>query len=212
MLLAGIGVCTMLAHELSNQLQHLGCQVRLLIAAESVPVSLAKRAVGAVSSGSDGVSGEMLQIWSALYQLIAAAPRPQPFSQPPLGEVIRKLHSLPSYEQQLDYVSTFCPADKTALQWDTEVDAVLARVLHMRQLLLAYQPPGSGERHTVVMYFGDGENEVGEMQMADVQRIADDSWEAVALALRPATVCSIAAGSSGVRAAEKVEALLGCML
>ena len=212
MLLAGIGMCTMLAHELSNQLQHHGCQVRLLIAAESVPVGLAKQAVGAANTGSDGFSGEMLQIWCALYQLIAAAPRPPPFSQPPLGEVVRKLHSLPSYEQQLDYVSTFCPADKTALQWDTEVDAVLARVLHMRQLLLAHQPQGSGERHTVVIHFGDGENKVGEMQMADVQHIADDSWEAVALALRPATVCSIAAGSSGARAAEKVEALLGCML
>lgn len=212
LLLCGVGICTMLAYELSSQLQQHRRQARLLLAAASLPVSLARQAIAGLHTDSPSVSGEMLQIWCALYQQIAAASRPQPSSQPPLVEVIPNLHSLPSYEQQLDYVGTFCPADKTALQWDTEVDAVLARVLHMRQLLLAYQPQVNVGHQTVLLGFEAGINEGGAWQTAPLQHITDDSWEAVASVLFPARACSIAAGTNGVRAAEEVEALLHTML
>lgn len=207
-IIAGVGMCAMLAHDLATQLQCQGCEVKLLLVAASVPVSLAERALGATQ-----VPHELLQVWCALFQLIISAPRSQPFSQPPLAEVIRKLRSLQSYEQQLDYVSTFCPADRTALAWDTEVDLVLSRVLHMRQLLLAHQPRGTAKQpHTVVLQLGDGSKHAEAMQPADVQSIADDSWESMAPGLLPATACSIAAGSSRAAAAASLEGLLGCLL
>ena len=212
LLLCGVGMSNMLAYELSSQLRQHSRQVRLLLAAEAAPVSLARHATADLHTDSASVSGEMLQIWCALYQLIAAAERPEPFSQPALGEIIRKLHSLASYEQQLEYVSTFCPADKTALQWDTEVDAVLGRVLHLRQLLLAYQPQVNGEQQTILLGFEADLQEGGAWQVAPLRHIADDSWEAVAPVLFPATACSIAAGSNGFRAAEEVEAVLRTML
>lgn len=211
LLLAGVGMCTMLARELSLLLPQHRCQVKLLIAAESIPVSLAKQAVDNVHS-SASVSGEMLQTWCAMHQLIAATARPPPFSQPSITEVIRKLRSLHSYEQQLDYISTFCPAGKTALQWDTEVDAVLARVLHMRQLLLAYQPNGNTGHSTLVLRCESKAEARGRLDTADVQQVADDSWETIAHALLPASACSIAAGTSGPRSAEVVESLLCSML
>ena len=207
-IIAGVGTCAMLAHELAGQLQRHGDQVKLLLVAESVPVSLAKHALGTAQ-----VSDELLQVWCALYQLIVSAPRPQPFSQPPMGEVIRKLHSLPSYEQQLDYVSTFCPADRTVLAWDTDVDLILSRVLHMRQLLLACQPSSTAKQpHTVVLQLWDGSQHAEAMQASDMQSIADDSWESIASGLLPGTACSIAAESSRAGAAASLEGLLGCLL
>lgn len=209
--LAGVGMTTMLAAELSIQLQQHRCQVRGLIAAESVPVSLAKQAVAGAYDTAD-VSGEMLQTWCAMQQLITAAARPPPFSHPPIEEVIRRLHSLHSYEQQLDYISTFCPGDKTALQWDTDVDTMLGRMLHMRQLLLAYQPRSRPRHQTVLVQWGRTAGKVEDAGVADVQRMADDCWEAVAAELLPATACSIVVGSSGCRAAEIVESMLDTMV
>ena len=202
-ILGGVGLGTVVAFELSNQLQQLGHQTQLLIAFESIPVSQARLALPALD---EAVTSGLMQVWCALYQLIVESRYSQQQQQqqqqqshvPKLADMIRHVHSLQSYEDQLDFVSTFCPADMTAQAWDKKVHETLSRVLHLLQLLHGYQPREM-LRCPAMLVHGQ---EHQQMQQGHVRlthllsRVADDSWSQIAPVLLPITACnmSFAAG------------------
>ena len=199
-IIGGVGLGTMVAYELSNQLQQLGHQTQLLIAFESVPVSQARLALPALD---ETVTGELMQVWCALYQLIVESSCSQPHQQqqqqqprvPKLADMIRHLYSLQSYEDQLDFVSTFCPADMTAQAWDKKVHETLSRVLHLLQLLHGYQPREM-LRCPALLVHGQEHQQMqmqqGRVRVTDLlSRVADDSWSQIAAALLPITTCNV---------------------
>jgi len=199
-IIGGVGLGTMVAYELSNQLQQLGHQTQLLIAFESVPISQARLALPALD---ETVTGELMQVWCALYQLIVESRCSQPQQQqqqqqphvPELADMIRHLHSLQSYEDQLDFVSTFCPADMTAQAWDKKVHETLSRVLHLLQLLHGYQPREMLRCPALLVHGQEHQHmqtQQGHVRVTDLlSRVADDSWSQIAVALLPITACSV---------------------
>ncbi len=197
-IIGGVGLGTMVAYELSNQLQQLGHQTQLLIAFESVSVSQARLALPALN---ETVTGELMQVWCALYQLIVESRYSQPQQQqqqqqphvPELADMIRHLHSLQSYEDQLDFVSTFCPAEMTVQAWDKKVHETLSRVLHLLQLLHGYQPREM-LRCPALLVHGQEHQQMqqGRVRVTDLlSRVADDSWSQIAPVLLPITACNI---------------------
>ena len=200
-IIGGVGLGTMVAYELSNQLQQLGHQTQLLIAFESFPISQARLALPAFDIT---VTGELMQVWCALYQLMVESRYSQLQQQqqqqqphvPELVAMIRHLYSLQSYEDQLDFVSTFCPADMTAQAWDKKVHETLSRVLHLLQLLHGYQPREMlccpallvhGQEHQQMQM------QQGHVRVTDLlSRVADYSWSQIAAALLPITACNVA--------------------
>ena len=197
-IIGGVGLGTMVAYELSNQLQQLGHQIQLLIAFESVPISQARLALPALD---ETVTGELMQVWCALYQLIVESSCSQPHQQqqqqqprvPKLADMIRHLYSLQSYEDQLDFVSTFCPADMTAQAWDKKVHETLSRVLHLLQLLHGFQPREM-LRCPALLVHGQEHQQMqqGHVRITDLlSRVADDSWSQIAAALLPITACNM---------------------
>ena len=197
-IIGGVGLGTMVAYELSNQLQQLGHQTKLLIAFESFPISQARLALPALD---ETVTGELMQVWCALYQLIVESRHSQPQQQqqqqqphvPELADMIRHLHSLQSYEDQLDLVSTFCPAEMAAQAWDKKVHETLSRVLHLLQLLHGYQPREM-LRCPALLVHGQEHQQMqqGLVRVTDLlSRVADDSWSQIAPVLLPITACNL---------------------
>ncbi len=177
-IIAGVGLYTMAALELSTQLHHMGRHV------------------------------DLLHVWCSLYQLILESVSSQPLQQqqqqqrlPELADMLRHLYSLQSYEAQLDFVSTLCPAGMEAHVWDNRVHETLSQVLHLMQLLHSYQPRERLPCPAVLVH----KQEVRHLQQDPMRvtellgRVADDSWRQVAPALLPITACSMTASAgSGI--------------
>ena len=204
-IIAGVGLYTMVAFELSTQLQQLGRSVELLIAFESVPVSQARLALPALD---ETITGELMQVWCGLYQLIVEAKSSQqlvgqqPAQQqqqqqqlPELGAMMQHLYSLQSYEEQLEFVSTFCPTGTELQAWDSKVHDTLSRVLHLMQLLHSYQPSKTLLCPAMLVHGQDHQQlQQGPVRVTQLlSRVADDSWRQIAPALLPITACSMTA-------------------
>ena len=195
-IIGGVGLGTMVAYELSNQLQQLGHQTKLLIAFESFPISQARLALPAFD---ETVTGELMQVWCALYKLIVESRYSQQQQQqqqpqvPELADMIRHLYSLQSYEDQLEFVSTFCPADMAAQAWDKKVHETLSRVLHLLHLLHGYQPREMLRCPALLLHGQEHQQmQQGHVRVIDLlSRVADDSWKQIAPALLPITVCNM---------------------
>lgn len=209
-IIAGVGLNTMVAYELSIQLQLLDCTVELLIAFESIPITQARLALPAID---DTVTGELMQVWCGLYQLIVETSSSQSMHMPGLTQTLRHLYGLQSYEEQLEFVSTFCPADMEAHVWDSRVHETLSGVLHLMQLLHGYQP--ADMLHCPVLLMHSQERQ--QIQQGSVMTlellgcIADDSWKQTAAALLPVTACSLPstiAGQLSAAVAESVNAVI----
>lgn len=167
--IGAVGLCTMLAFELCNQLSQQGRQVELLAVFESAPVSRARQVLPPLD---DRVTGELVQVWCVLYQLMVEArsqeQQPQRAAQqaqhpvlnhgqhaqhaqqaqqaqqqhqlPDLETMVQHLYGLQSYEAQLDYIGSFKPGAEEQEAWDRSVHSALSGVLHLMQLLHSYQP------------------------------------------------------------------------
>ncbi len=143
-----------------------------------------------------------MQVWCALYKLIVESRYSQQQQQqqqqqqpqvPELADMIRHLYSLQSYEDQLDFVSTFCPADMAAQAWDKKVHETLSRVLHLLHLLHGYQPREMLRCPALLLHGQEHQQmQQGHVRVTDLlSRVADDSWKQIAPALLPITVCNM---------------------
>lgn len=211
-IIAGVGLCSMVAYELATQLHHRGQQVQLLVVFESVPVTQAKLALPVID---ETVTSELLHVWCSLYQLILESGSSQQQQvqqqQPPAWQdMLKHLYRLPSYEEQLDYVSTMQPTEMDLQIWDSRVHEKVSRVLHLIQLLHSYQPEDS--LHCPVIVVHEGSQQTAPLKAAEVLAgIADDSWKHVAPALLPLVACSMTgdkAVASNAGMASAVEAAI----
>ena len=224
-IIAGVGLSSMVAFQLTLQLHHRHQQVQLLTVFESVPVSVARLALPGLD---EALTAELVHVWCALYHLLVETASQQqhpvdesgssqhfgggdtlssqlpPQQLPDLCSVVTHLHSLQSYEQQLDYISGMCPAAVKPQLWDSRVHETLSYALHLMQLLHGYQPRESLSCPVVVVH------ELRELQapMRSVDclaLVAEDSWRHVAPALLPVMTCGMrAAADAGISSAAPV--------
>lgn len=215
-MIAGVGLCSMLAAELTLQLHHRHKQVQLLTVFESVPVSQAKLALPALD---ETLTSELVHVWCAMYQLIveaaisqqhlvdesgrsrqqldvhgsASSEKLQPPHQqlPELRSMVTHLHRLQDYEEQLDYISSFRPAATEPQLWDCRVHETLSRVLHLTQLLHVYQPRESLRCPVIVVQNLSGQHSSPGRWSDSLAQVADDCWKHVAPALLPVVTCSV---------------------
>lgn len=224
-ILAGVGLSSMVAFELSLQLHHRHQQVQLLTVFESVPVFVARLALPGLN---EALTAELVHVWCALYHLLVeAASQPVdqsgssqqfggpdtascqlPYQQlPDLRSVVTHLHSLQSYEQQLDYISGMCPAAVEPQLWDSRVHEALSRALHLMQLLHGYQPRESLSCPVVVVH-QLREQQAPVRSLNSLALVAEDSWRHVAPALLPVMTCSVRAeADAGISSAAPVGVL-----
>lgn len=221
-IIAGIGLSSMVAFELSLQLHHRHKQVQLLTVFESVPVSVARLALPGLD---EALTAELVHVWCALYHLVVEAASQQqhsvdesgssqslqlqqPLQQlPDLCSVVTHLHSLQSYEQQLDYISGMCPAAVEPQLWDSRVHETLSCALHLMQLLHGYQPRESLGCPVVVVH-DLREQQAPVTSLDSLALVAEDSWRHVAPALLPVMTCDMRAeADAGISSAAPVSVL-----
>lgn len=212
-IIAGVGLSTMVAFEVTLQLHQRSKQVQLLTVFESVPVSVARLALPVLD---ETLTGDLVHVWCALYHVIVESASQQhpvndsgssqqlgrddstssqqlqlPHQQlPELRSMVTHLHSLQSYEEQLDYISSFRPAAMEPQLWDSRVHETLTRALHLMQLLHGYQPRESLACPVLVVH------ELREQQAPirtqdSLAQVVEDSWKHVASALLPVMTCSM---------------------
>lgn len=213
--IAGVGLSSMVAFEVTLQLYRRRKQVQLLTVFESVPVSLARLALPVLGGA---LTGELVHVWCALYHLILESASQQhpvddsgssqhlgghdssssqrlqlPQQQlPELRSMMTHLHSLQSYEAQLDYISSFRPATMEPQLWDSKVHEILTRALHLMQLLHGYQPRES-LRCPVLVVHELREQEAPLRIVDSLAQVVEDSWKNIASALLPVMTCSMRA-------------------
>ena len=222
-IIAGVGLSSMVAFELTLQLHHRHQQVQLLTVFESVPVSVARLALPGLD---EALTAELVHVWCALYHLLVETASQQqhpvnesgssqrlqlqqPLQQlPDLCSVVTHLHSLQSYEQQLDYISGLCPAAIEPQLWDSRVHETLSRALHLMQLLHGYQPRDSLGCPVVVVVHELREQQASLRSLDSLALVAGDSWRHVAPALLPVMTCGMRAETdAGVSSAAPVSVL-----
>ena len=224
-MIAGVGLCAMVAAELTLQLHSRQKQVQLLTVFESVPVSQARLALPALD---ETLTSELVHVWCAVYGLMmdtaadqqqlvgesggssqrlgmhesAPGKKPQPPQQrlPELHSMMTHLHSLQDYEEQLEYISSFRPAVMEPQLWDRRVHETLSRVLHLMQLLHVYQPRDSLRCPVILVHNPRGQpSPVGRSD--SLAQVADDCWKHVAPALLPVVTCAMVTEARGNAAA-----------
>ena len=215
--IAGVGLSSMVAFEVTLQLHQRQKQVQLLTVFESVPVSVARLSLPLLD---EALTGELVHVWCALHHLVVESaaqqlplddPRshqqlaqgPQdlasgqrlqlPHQQlPELRSMVTHLHSLQSYEEQLDYISSFRPAAMEPQLWDSRVHETLTRALHLMQLLHGYQPRESLGCPVLVLR-EPREQHAPVRSLDSLAQVAEDSWKHTAAALLPVMTCSMRA-------------------
>ena len=238
-IIAGVGLCSMVAFELISQLQHRHKQPQLLTVFQSVPVSQARMALPVLD---ETLTSELVQVWCALYHLLmelqpvvgesgssqllgahASASLQVPHQQlPELCSMVTHLHSLQSYEEQLEYISSFRPAGMEPQLWDCRVHETLSRVLHLMQLLHAYQPRESLGCPVIVVHelmitghqgFSRSHANSSSSSSADsLAQVADDCWKQVAPALLPVMTCSMRAEADAAVSSAALVSLLDSLI
>ena len=213
--IAGVGLSSMVAFEVALQLHNRHKQVQLLTVFESVPVSVARLALPLLD---EGLTSELVHVWCALYHLIVESASQQhavddsgssqqlgrhdstssqklqlPHQQlPELHSMVTHLYSLQSYEEQLDYISSFRPAAMEPQLWDNRVHETLTCALHLMQLLHGYQPRDSLGCPVLVVHELTGQ-QAPVRSLDSLAHIVEDSWKHIAPALLPVMVCNVRA-------------------
>ena len=210
--IAGVGLSSMVAFEVTLQLHQKRKQVQLLTVFESVPVSVARLALPNLD---ETLTGELVHVWCALYHVIVKSASQQhsvddsrssqqlgrhdstssqlqlPHQQlPELRSMMTRLHSLQNYEEQLDHISTFRPAAVEPQLWDSRVHETLAHALHLMQLLHGYQPRESLGCPVLVVH--ELRQQQAPVRSVDsLAQVVEDSWKHIASALLPVMTCSM---------------------
>ena len=218
--IAGVGLSCMVAYEVTTLLCNRGQEVQLLTVFESPPIADARLALPALDETvTSELLHVWCGLYQLLAE--SASPSQQSvmhesvYSQqhvlhesdlshlqhvqqgagqqlPALQDMLHHLYKLPSYEQQLEYVSTFRPAGMDPQLWDTRVHEMLSRVLHLMQLLHSYQPRDVARCPVLVVH--RGMQKQAPVRVTDIlAQIADDSWKHVAPALLPVMTYSMTA-------------------
>lgn len=190
---AGVGFGGVIAFEAAVQMHRetgLSCPLLLFDGLGTITEHL--EAFFWMEEESDAAADDLAQIATLLHPTIAQA---RIHGKPVLTKegFAARLHSLPSYEAQLDFIAQHKPPEETQEAWDDKIHALLTRLYYYRTLTATYVP----SRHLpgeCLLFAGPGEDRGWTGGSMHAEWGPGGVWEAIRASTMPVEVLNFPSG------------------